>query len=107
MVMWDGGAMHEASAELSGETASHERGELCGACQERYQTIYLVPDKVWDQIAGGTNLLCPKCADARARKLGVELYWEAEVDEFPRDFRRRLAKAIAEQGAVLDRLADE
>lgn len=104
MVMWDGGAVHDAS---SGEIKDRPAGDQCADCYEPYLTVYLVPDAVWDQIAGGASVLCLRCADARARKLGVELCWEAEVDEFPRDFRRRLAKAIAEQGAVLDRLADE
>lgn len=102
--MWDGGAVHDAS---SGETNERPAvGELCGSCGDLYQTLYIVPDGVWDQIAGGASLLCLMCADRRARKLGIQLLWEAEVDEYPRDFRRRLAKAIAEQGPLLDRLAD-
>lgn len=101
--MYDGGAMHDASDATEKRPAV---GELCQACGELYQTVYMVPDAVWDQIAGGANLLCLMCADRRARKLGIRLYWEAEVDEYPRDFRRRLQKAIAEHRPVLERLAD-
>lgn len=103
-MMYDGGAVHDAT---SGETEKRPAvGELCQACGDLYQTVYMVPDEVWDQIAGGANLLCLMCADRRARKLGIELYWEAEVGEYPRDFRRRIQKAIAEHGPLLDRLGD-
>jgi hypothetical protein len=101
--MWDGGAVHDAS---SGEIKDRPAGDLCADCYEPDLTVFLIPDAVWDQIAGGASVLCLRCADARARKLGIELYWEAEVNEFPRDFRRRLQAAIAEHGTVLDRLAD-
>jgi hypothetical protein len=101
--MWDGGAVHDQS---EGATAGGAEGESCAACHDPYQTVYHVPDGVWDQISGGVNLLCLPCADGRARKLGIELYWEAEVGEFPRDFRRRIEQLIEKNRPVLDRLAE-
>ena len=107
MIPWDGEAMHDASGgEVASREQSSEMGELCSGCQDPYLTVYVLPNEVWDQISAGASRLCPSCADRRARKLGIELYWEAEVGEFPRDFRRRLQKAIAEHQTVLDRLAD-
>lgn len=110
MVMWDGHEMHDATAEhqlVASAEQTPELGEVCSACHDPYLTVYLLPDEVWDQIAAGASLLCPSCADARARKLGIELYWEAEVGEYPRDFRRRMERLIAENQSIFDRLADE
>ena len=98
MVMWDGESMHEGHGASEvyadgqvvdpwpGQQYTYPKageGELCAACQDRYLTVYRLPDPVWDEISAGANLLCPDCADARARKLGIELYWEATVGAFP------------------------
>lgn len=104
MVMWDGESMHERvspselyqraqavdawpgapyASDIEYSTSDQVDGELCGVCQERYRTVYRLPDPVWDEISGGVSLLCPKCADKRARALDIELCWEATVGAYP------------------------
>lgn len=51
-------------------------GELCQDCGRPYiDTIYRVPDDVWDAFHGSANLLCPRCLSRRADKAGVMLVW--------------------------------
>jgi len=62
-----------------------EEGEHCQNCGKSYLTIYRVPDKIWKKITpkkeeGG--LLCIECADKGARKLGINLYWDACVGKW-------------------------
>ena len=57
-------------------------GERCQCCGERYLTVYRLPDELWARItprpeSPGGGLLCPACADERARELGVLLVWSA------------------------------
>jgi hypothetical protein len=65
-------------------------GEKCQACGQTYATVYWLPDDVWACItpvplqAEGAGLLCPPCADKRARAAGIELFWGAGVGEYPR-----------------------
>ncbi len=100
--MYNGEEMHEREAR----SEQSREGEVCDVCQERYPTVYLLSDEVWDEISGGSNLLCLRCADGRARKLGIELFWEATVGEFPLEAQRRLHRIVAEHHQLLDRLAD-
>jgi len=61
-------------------------GEKCQCCGERYLTVYRLPDTIWDSIIGHktrAGLLCPVCADEKAREAGITLYWEAAQGEFP------------------------
>ena len=64
-------------------------GEQCQDCGVHYMTVYHVPANVWsvirpnkddpdESIYGG--LLCPSCADRRAREAGIALYFEASID---------------------------
>ena len=60
--------------------------ETCQVCGEAYDTVYDVPDAIWQQITpkiGEAGLLCLRCADSRARELGITLYWGAGIDGFP------------------------
>lgn len=70
------------------EPAERNNGELCQCCGDRYETVYRVPNEVWKQIAPNPEtigddpghyggLLCPDCADSRARESGAVLFWEA------------------------------
>lgn len=73
---------------------SDEGGERCQCCGNLYSTIYRVPNEVWAKIApqpetlgphiehqfGG--LLCISCADARAREMGIRLYWDSNADDW-------------------------
>ncbi len=56
--------------------------EVCQICGNAYAEIYHVPDDVWEAIkppgkVEGAGLLCPRCADSRARENSITLYWEA------------------------------
>jgi len=61
--------------------------EKCFSCGKRYPTVYSVPDEVWEQInpttTHGAGLLCPQCADKRARERGIILYWSCGVRKYP------------------------
>lgn len=66
--------------------------EKCASCGRGYRIIYRVPDDIWARIAPdkdslgdhpehqGGGLLCPLCADERARELGIRLVFDADVD---------------------------
>jgi len=61
-------------------------GEHCQVCGRSYATCYQVPDNVWRRISPKGNeggLLCPPCAATRAHELGIDLWWEAAVNDFP------------------------
>jgi ribosomal protein L37AE/L43A len=58
--------------------------ETCQDCGTSYETVYRVPDEVWSQIRPegkpeGGGLLCLDCANLRARRLGIDLWWTATV----------------------------
>jgi len=58
--------------------------ETCQACRKSYETVYRVPADVWEKIKpggkpAGAGLLCPLCADIRAREAGIDLFWEARL----------------------------
>lgn len=60
-------------------------GEHCQECGAAYDTVYWLPDDIWALITpkpdnAGAGLLCPTCADKRARRAGIYLKWEATVD---------------------------
>jgi len=60
--------------------------EFCQNCEGYYDTVFRVPDDVWEKLtdrADGRGLLCPACCDLLARRAGLELYWEAAVGEYP------------------------
>lgn len=60
--------------------------EKCDCCRFPYESVYRVPDAVWAKIAlraDGSGLLCMDCCDGLARNLGIDLYWEAAVGEYP------------------------
>ena len=60
--------------------------EFCQNCEGYYDTVYRVPDGIWERLTGhidGRGLLCPACCDLLARRAGLELYWEAAVGEYP------------------------
>ncbi len=57
-------------------------GEQCDICGARYRLLYSIPKEIWLQISPQNKregYLCPTCADFRARKLGIELYFKAEA----------------------------
>ena len=61
--------------------------EHCQVCGKGYLMVYSVPVKVWEKITpkeGEAGLLCIECADKRARKLGIELYWAGKEGEYPK-----------------------
>lgn len=67
-------------------------GEHCQACGKQYETVYYLSDDVWERIKPeneptthgdfGAGLLCPTCADQRARQKGIFLYWEANAGDW-------------------------
>jgi len=72
-----------------------------------YVEVYQLPDEIWHKITPKpgnpeAGLLCPRCADIRAREQGVVLYWEAGNRQFPtqkkengmKDFRKELSALI-------------
>ena len=71
--------------------------EVCQNCGGYYDTVFRVPTGVWEKLTGhadGGGLLCPACCDLLARRVGLELYWEAAVGEYPvAAERERCAKA--------------
>jgi hypothetical protein len=58
-----------------------DEGERCQACRRAYLTVYDLPDAIWSAITPSAHphggLLCPACADERARSVGLLLYWTA------------------------------
>ena len=58
--------------------------ETCQICGKQYDTVYRVPDEVWEIIkpAGkpeGAGLLCLPCAFKQAKAHGIELEWAADT----------------------------
>lgn len=79
-------------------------GEFCGCCGQRYDTVYEVPDFIWKKIASRRGqLLCPRCADSRARDAGIHLYWGAFPDIYPMEMADRLDSALLH---LIDSLAN-
>ena len=74
--------------------------EVCQNCEGYYDTVFRVPTGVWEKLTGhadGGGLLCPACCDLLARRVGLELYWEAAVGEYPvAAERERCAKRVAD-----------
>lgn len=73
--------------------------ELCQNCECYYDTVFRVPDDVWEKLIGhegGRGLLCPTCCDLLARRAGLELYWEAAVGEYPVARERERCAKVAE-----------
>jgi len=63
-------------------------GEHCQVCRREYTIVYSVPDDVWRKItpkAGEAGLLCPECADRRARGQGIHLMWRARRESTGED----------------------
>ncbi len=57
--------------------------EHCQDCGKEFSVVYDVPDKVWKKITpkkGEGGILCIKCADKRAKKLGINLFWTAKAE---------------------------
>ena len=62
--------------------------ETCQDCEKKYSTIYTIPNEVWVKITpklGEAGLLCIECADKRAAKIGINLYWNAGIDKYPKN----------------------
>ena len=63
--------------------------EICQLCGLEYETVYQVPDDVWNIIKPtryeGGGLLCPTCADRRARSMGLILFWSCAIGHFPEE----------------------
>lgn len=61
--------------------------EHCDVCGFPYQTVWRVSDTIWEQVIGdlNINLICPSCFDVIAREIGLELFWEASINEYPTD----------------------
>lgn len=58
--------------------AERERCEVCG---RRYQPAYHAQDHLWCRITGKEDgKWCPECFRAKARELGITLYWQAGDD---------------------------
>jgi hypothetical protein len=60
--------------------------ESCDECGAHYDTVYRLPDLLWERISGrddGGGKLCPACCDRIAREKGIELFWEALEDVHP------------------------
>lgn len=62
--------------------------EKCQNCGVRYLFVYWVADEVWPYITPKpenleAGLLCPICADTRARRVGIELEWYAVPAAIP------------------------
>ena len=60
--------------------------EKCDICGKHYETVYRVPDEVWEKIShkeNGAGMLCIEHADYFARELGIELFFSAGIGEFP------------------------
>ena len=71
--------------------------EFCQNCEGYYDTVFRVPDDVWERLTGhtdGAGLLCPACCELLARRVGLELYWEAAVGEYPVAAEREACCAV-------------
>lgn len=86
--------------------------EHCYICKRKYDFVYSVPDEVWEKISpvpvdgfksGG--LLCIECANTRADKHGIILFWSAGVNGYPdAELEARCAKYKA---TIAEALADQ
>lgn len=81
---------------------THLVPEKCSCCGQRYDTVYELPSFIWRRIAS-RQLLCPTCADSRARDKGIHLYWGALPDVYPLEMADRLSGALRH---ILDSLAN-
>ena len=60
--------------------------EKCDNCHRLYETVYRVPDLVWEAVSkkkDGAGMLCIQCCDAIAREKGAGLWWEARIGRYP------------------------
>jgi len=59
--------------------------EHCQICKKGFLTVYDIPDKIWKKISpekSESGALCIECADKRARKLGIDLFWVSKENEY-------------------------
>ncbi len=64
--------------------------EQCQICGKKYETVYSVPNEIWERIIpkeGEAGLLCIECADMSADVLGIKLYWSAK------EYKRLLSRS--------------
>jgi len=76
-----------------------EQGETCERCGRRYPTVWLAPNDVWRRVTGhgSEGLWCLPCFDAKARELGLPLYWECSLNGWHE-------QVVADLTAALNRL---
>jgi hypothetical protein len=80
----------ERQAKTAGQAASATKigspvgnpshSERCHCCGRTYsETVWRADDELWRKVCGGFGLLCPRCFDDRAERLGLMLVWRPEV----------------------------
>lgn len=85
-------------------------GEVCQDCGIGYDTVYWLPDEVWAAITPApetpeAGLLCPVCAEHRARQAGIDLRWTASLLREPvgdrtSPTREQVREALLDAGVV-------
>jgi len=73
--------------------------EHCQICGKKYSTVYELPDEIWKKItpkSGESGLLCMECAEKRAEKLGIDLFWRAKEGEYAKasNITKKLKSAL-------------
>jgi hypothetical protein len=68
-----------------------DAGEKCQSCGVLYREVYKLPDDIWAAISPkpdvpGAGLLCFPCADDRARRRGIELFWIGSIGDYRRSW---------------------
>lgn len=53
-------------------------GERCQICGNEYEYVYVIPDKLWEEITNiknGNGLRCIPCLEKEAREKGIIIQW--------------------------------
>ena len=59
--------------------------EYCHDCGVKQPLVWKADEELWASVTGktdGSGILCPKCFDIRAEKIGILVYWVASVQPF-------------------------
>jgi len=96
------------AAENQSGTQELKPSEECDYCGALYNTIYRLPDDIWDRIKhddkrGVFELICPKCADKLARRNGIYLYWEGTEGNWASPIEDELRRKLADMQIEYDR----
>ncbi len=82
--------------------------EHCQDCGKKYNTVYTVPDDVWEKITpeeGEDGFLCIECADKRAYNIGVVFFWcVSEINRINDKNVKNNAKIMEEMELEIEQL---